>query len=315
MERSAIQRQDRAIREMKAVFSTTQAEVVVRAVDIIMEDVAKTSDITALREVIGELAQSQLRSELRIGKLEWAIEELALSHKRSEERLDRIEKIVKELALSHKRSEDRLDRIEKVVEELAQAQKRTEERVEELAQAQKRTEVRVEELAQAQKRTEDRLDRIEKVIEELAQAQKRTEIAMQDLRTAVGSLANTFGFSLEEFVADLLPPYIAHFHNISVGKLERKYLDVAEFPSEEIDLFGDGFIEGKPVTLLVECQATIGGGSVKELAEKFERVVPYLDNQDVIKIVVAMNIHPSAFPIAEKYQILLIPYRRVMRGE
>ena len=167
---------------------------------------------------------------------------------------------------------------------------------------------------------EQRMDRMEIKLEELSQAQKSTdesvkrlEISIQALRVAVGSLANTFGFNLEEFVADLLPPYLYHVHNIDIDRLERTYLEAKSFPYEEIDLYGDGIAEGKVVTLLVECQTTVGGGAIKDLAEKFERVIPTLPNQNVIKIVVALNIHPTAFSIAETYQILLIPYRNFYR--
>ncbi|GBC85157.1 hypothetical protein HRbin11_01603 [bacterium HR11] len=91
-------------------------------------------------EVIGQLAEAQRRTEVRLESLAARVEELAEAQRRTEVR----------------------------VEELAEAQRRTEVRVEELAEAQRRTEVRVEELAEAQKRTEAQVALLRKDLGRLA---------------------------------------------------------------------------------------------------------------------------------------------------
>jgi myosin heavy subunit len=141
----------------------------------------RREDFDQLRNVVGELAEAQRRTEQRV-------EELAEAQRRTEQRVERLETIVTELAEAQRRTEQRVERLETIVTELAEAQRRTEQRVErletivtELAEAQRRTEQRVEELAEAQRRTEQR-------VEELAEAQRRTEQRVEELAAGLNRL-------------------------------------------------------------------------------------------------------------------------------
>ncbi len=142
-------------------------------------------------KTIGELAEAQKRTEIRLN-------ELAEAQKKTEQRLDSLtEKVealaeaqkrteikINELAEAQKRTEQRLDSLTEKVEALAEAQKKTEIRLNELAEAQKKTEIRLNELAEAQKKTEQRLDSLTEKVEALAEAQKRTEIKVNELAEA-----------------------------------------------------------------------------------------------------------------------------------
>ena len=142
-------------------------------------------------KTIGELAEAQKRTEIRLN-------ELAEAQKKTEQRLDSLtEKVealaeaqkrteikINELAEAQKRTEQRLDSLTEKVEALAEAQKKTEIRLNELAEAQKKTEIRLNELAEAQKRTEQRLDSLTEKVEALAEAQERTEIRLNELAEA-----------------------------------------------------------------------------------------------------------------------------------
>jgi len=92
----------------------------------VYEEIAQTvtkKEFTELKEIIGDLAQAQNRTEKRLN----------------------------ELAQAQRRTENRL-------EELAQAQKRTEERLEELATAQMKTERALNRLIEDHRQTRERLE-------------------------------------------------------------------------------------------------------------------------------------------------------------
>ncbi len=205
-----------------------------------------------------------------------------------------------------------------------------------LAQAQARTEARVEELAQAQARTDERLTRVENVVEKLAQAQARTEARVEELAQAqmqtevalknlsvridnlaaqVGGLSNRFGFSLEEFSQALLPPWLEHYYGITDLYLERSYLKLPFGEYVEADLAGEGKRDGEPLLVLVECRSMIGGSETRRLAAKMEHTVAQWQDTPRVsfRAIVAMNVHPTAVPVAEELGIVLIPYSKLNR--
>jgi len=96
---------DRIIHKLEEVFDHRQAKILAEVILESYNNLVKVSDFSELKAIVGDLAQAQNRTEMRV-------EELAQAQQRTEMR----------------------------VEELAQAQNRTEMRVEELAQAQQRTE-------------------------------------------------------------------------------------------------------------------------------------------------------------------------------
>ena len=136
---------------------------------------------------------------------------------------------------------------------------------------------------------------------------------LTELRRAVGSLANTFGFSLEEFVAALLPPYLENQGAISQLTLERRYFTLADGQREEVDLVGSGQRAGQPLLVLVECRTTIGGGEMRRLARKLTAITATLTDREVVKIVVAMNLHLTREEAAQETGISAIPYSRINR--
>ncbi len=231
------------------------------------------------------------------------------------ENLGTLVEVTTRLAQAQARTDERLTRVENVVEKLAQAQARTEARVEELAQAQARTEARVEELAQAQARTDES-------IKVLTQAQMQTEVAlknlsvrMDNLAAQVGGLSNRFGFSLEEFSQALLPPWLEHYYGITDLYLERSYLKLPFGEYVEADLAGEGKRDGEPLLVLVECRSMIGGSETRRLAAKMEHTVAQWQDTPRVsfRAIVAMNVHPTAVPVAEELGIVLIPYSKLNR--
>ena len=66
------------------------------------------------------------------------------------------------------------------------------------------------------------------------------------------------------------------------------------------------------LTALVECHVTLGG-EVRRLAEKLEVVTATLGSREMLKVIVAMNIHPTAEQAAQETGVLLVPYSRINR--
>jgi len=198
---------------------------------------------------------------------------------------------------------------------LAQALARTDERL-------TRVEIAVEKLAEALARTDERLTRVEIAVEKLAQAQAKTEVAIQklsarmdNLAAQIGGLANQFGFSLEEFSQALLPPWLEHYYGITDLQLERSYLKLSSGEYVEADLAGEGKRDNKSLLVLVECHAALGGGETRRLAEKMERAIAQWKDtpRESFRAIVAMNIHPTAIPVAAELGVVLIPYSKINR--
>jgi hypothetical protein len=72
------------------------------------------------------------------------------------------------------------------------------------------------------------MGKLEVAMTALAEAQQRSTVRLGDLQVAVGSLANTFGFSLEEFTAALLPPFLLRHYSLAVSDLERRFFDLPD---------------------------------------------------------------------------------------
>jgi len=282
---------------------------------------------SALVQVLDSIRKAELQRaddtrELKHGlvRVEAAVEKLADAQQASEGRLTRVESAVERLTEAHQASEGRLTRVESAVERLTETQQRTEQQMSELTKAQQRTEQKMSELADAQQRTEQQMSeftkaqqRTEKQMSKLADAQERTEKVMANLGQMVGSLVNTFGFNFEEFVAALLPPYLKRHFGVADLTLDRRYFDLGEGYPEEVDLAGEGQRDGQPITVLVECHSTIGGSETRRLDDKLGAIATSLAPRQAARVIVAMNVHPTAEQAAQETGVWLIPYSRINR--
>ena len=207
---------------------------------------------------------------------------------------------ISELAEAQKRTEAR-------VEELAEAQKRTEARVEELAEAQKRTEARVEELAEAQKRTEMRLDSLIQRVEELAEAQVKTERILASvlkeqgrMRKEIGGLANSFGYMLENEGIRALPAILKREKGINITVMDRRFVVYPDGGYDEINIYGEGMLEGQKVYVVGEAKSQLG----KKDVTRFSRLLSRFSNlvkSPVIPVVVTHSVHPDVAAYARDF--------------
>jgi len=113
----------------------------------LLEEVERQREVSITKKEFLEFAKTTEENFQKVWK---TIGELAEAQKRTEIRLN-------ELAEAQKKTEQRLDSLTEKVEALAEAQKRTEIRVNELAEAQKRTEVEIRKLGIGLRRTREQI--------------------------------------------------------------------------------------------------------------------------------------------------------------
>ncbi len=126
-------------------------------------------------------------------------------------------------------------------------------------------------------------------------------------------LLKSLGLDLEEFVAALLPPYVEKHAGITDLLLERRFFELNGGQPEEVDLVGEGQRQGQPVVVLAECRTTLGGSEMRRIARKLEAVAATMPNQEVVKIVVVMNLHPTGAEAVQETGMWAIPYSRINR--
>ena len=245
------------------------------------EEAVTKHEFNELKDVVRQLAEAQLKTEVRLDNLTVKMEELAEAQKKTEARLDRLTVKVEELAEAQKRTEAR-------VEELAEAQKRTEARVEELAEAQKRTEARVEELAEAQKRTE-------KEVAVLARGLKTT-------REQVGGLSRSMAYALENEAYRKLPAFLEANHGIRV----QDRIIRADVADEEINFFARALQGDKPVVLVGESVLRLDDASkLRSLRRKLQKVGAVVA-EEPLPIIVTHYAKPKVLEKAREAGILVI---------
>ncbi len=294
---------------LSGVFATEQVDALAQVFDRIVGDDGERgtmgSDLRSLTRSTNRIADLQARTELRMeelaatqGRTELRMEELATAQGRTELRME-------ELATAQGRTELRM-------EELATAQGRTELQMERLADALDRTDRHVEQLAVAQGRTEVAVKDLAVLTGELQVAQRNTDISLGRLSQQVGSLSNDFGLNLEDFSGALLPSWLDRHHGLGGLVFERRYAVLLDGAVDEIDLMATGERDGRPVTVLAEVKARLGGSEARRMADKLDRVADALQVA-VVKVIVGMATHPSAQEALRERDILLIPYTWINR--
>ena len=246
-------------------------------------------------KTIGELAEAQKRTEIRLN-------ELAEAQKKTEQRLDSLTEKVEALAEAQKRTEIKIN-------ELAEAQKRTEQRldsltekVEALAEAQKKTEIRLNELAEAQKKTEIRLN-------ELAEAQKRTEVEIRKLgiglrrtREQIGGLARSVAYALENEAFRKLPAFLKERYQIEViDNIIR-----AEIEGEEINILGQVKKDGQEMMLVGEAVLKLDDRRKLKLLSDKVQLVKETYGKGVIPIIITHFAKKNILERAKNAGIIIV---------
>ncbi|WP_438318075.1 hypothetical protein ACP6EK_03725 [Candidatus Caldatribacterium sp. SIUC1] len=253
--------------------------------ELVKVEKRREEDFTRLIGHVEKLTEAQKRTEERI-------EALAEAQRRTEERVDKLTETVEALTEAQKRTEER-------IEALAEAQRRTEERVdkltetvEALTEAQKRTEERIEALAEAQRRTEERVDKLTETVEALTEAQKRTEEEIRNLtaglkrtREELGGLSRSFSYAFENEAYRMLPRVLQEKYGFRVTE---RFVRI-DIGGVEVNFFGKGEREGKPVYFVGEAKIRLDDGKERvfqELEQKAKAVQKEYEATGIVKILV-----------------------------
>jgi len=230
---------------LQPTFTADQAELIANLHVEMHDQLVTKHDFAELREVVGQLAGAQQRTEVKI-------EQLAEAQQRTELK----------------------------VEQLAEAQQRTELKVEQLVEAQQRTELQVEHLVEAQKQTEHCVRGIittqqtmQQAIVDLATNVTRAESSIKDLAKQVGGLAATAGGNLEAYASERIPEVLAERFGFVVESCGTESIKVGE-KSYEFDAVLRGMIEGQPVVVLCEVKTNISESEVRGFLRIVDRVRP-----------------------------------------
>ncbi len=288
--------------------------------DLAAAQVRTEALLESLAAKVEQLAQAQVQMQQRLDSLSMKVEQLAEAQARTEARLEelaaaqaRTEKRLEEVAAAQAKTEARLDSLTAKVEQLAEAQARTEARLEELAAAQARTEARLEELAAAQARTEARLEelaaaqaRTEKRLEELAAAQAKTEkvvrglvVDMREVKKQLGGLSNTVGYGLEDRAIRALPAILKDRMGLDVGVMDRRFLEYPDGKDDEINIYGEGVLDGEPVVVVGESKAHLGPKDVDRFKKMLERVHTHVGRR-LVPLLVVYSVRPKVEEYARR---------------
>ena len=232
------------------------------------------------------------------------------------------------LVESHAELVNRADfhKLTEVVHDLAEAQKRTEMRVEELADAQKQTEIHVDELARSQqemrvtmqemqasqREMQGSLQAMQASQQEMQASQQEMQRAITDLAKQVGGLSNAVGANLEDFACDLVPELLEkywRFVTVSAGPEE---LTTADGVGREFDVVVRGTIDGRPVTVLCETNATVSTTEVSKFLRIVEKVRDAYPGEDIRPLFFGYKANSAARGLITQSNAAMIFTRGVM---
>ncbi len=214
-----------------------------------------------------------------------AVKDLAAAQVRTEALLESLAAKVEQLAQAQVQMQQRLDSLSMKVEQLAEAQARTEARLEELAAAQARTEKRLEELAAAQAKTE-------KVVRGLV-------VDMREVKKQLGGLSNTVGYGLEDRAIRALPAILKDRMGLDVGVMDRRFLEYPDGKDDEINIYGEGVLDGEPVVVVGESKAHLGPKDVDRFKKMLERVHTHVGRR-LVPLLVVYSVRPKVEEYARR---------------
>ncbi len=264
-------------------------------VEVLSQEMGERLTKKEFQEFVARFEAFAERTEENFRKVWQAINELTEAQKRTEERVGILEQKIIELAEAQKRTEERLNILEQKIIELAEAQKRTEERLNILEQ-------KIIELTEAQKRTEEEFRRVWQAINELAKGQKRLEEEVRLLKVRVEGLSDTVGYTLENRAYKTLPAILKEHGIIVEGRLRRCYLRLAG-KDRQVNIYGHGLREGKPLLILGEAKTRIS----KKKVSRFERLAELVEKEEGLpsfRLIVAHDFPPAVEALLKERGIL-----------
>ena len=145
---------------------------------------------------------------------------------------------------------------------------------------------------------------LKEAVKELGEAEKRTEIEIKTLTITVknmqkqlGGLSNTVGYELEDRFYHIFPRILKEDFNVDIkGGIERRFIVYPSGKDDEINIYGEGVLEGREVYIIGESKAQIGKSDVRVFTKLLKRVKGHL-GKEIIPILLCYLLHP----VVEKF--------------
>lgn len=144
-----------------------------------------------------------------------------------------------------------------------------------------------------------RTDRPKDVPDRLAEGRARTDAAVQALTKEVARLVEVCGLLPEDRAREDGPAYLAQRYGIQIAQLERRSFTV-DGQEIEVDFYGTGQRDGKPVAVVGQFRDRIYGLDVETVVRQADRLAPQLPGAPVV-VLFGFVIHPSAREAASRH--------------
>jgi hypothetical protein len=240
---------------------------------------------------------------------------------RLEAAVERQSEHIAQLAAAQSRTDERLDKLVTITTGLAEAQVRTEEnlavltrrvdglteRMDQLAERMDQLTERMDQLAERMDQLTERMDQLAERMDQLTEEVGILKYGFQQFRKNFGAMTHNWGHSLEDKAIAALPRLLLRDHGVTVtGPLVRDYLETGKGRRIEINIWGSGLKEGKPVEIIGEAKSRLGRGHVVRFLAQVELIRLRLD-KDVLPVLIAFLATPEARDYARERGIIYYP--------
>ncbi len=143
-------------------------------------------------------------------------------------------------------------------------------------------------------------------MEQLAEAQVKTEkvvrglvVDMREVKKQLGGLSNTVGYGLEDRAIRALPAILKDRLGLDVRAMDRRFLEYPDGKDDEINIYGEGVLEGEPVVVIGESKAHLGPKDVDRFRKMLERVRAHLGRR-LVPLLVVYSVRPKVEEYARR---------------
>jgi predicted nuclease with TOPRIM domain len=267
----------------RLVAAQTRADERIEKLVMVVADLAEAQVRTALG--LENLARAQARTEENLSVLGKRMDQLT-------ERVDRLAERMDQLAV-------RMDQLTERVDQLTVRMDQLTERVDRLAERMDQLTVRMDQLTERVDLLTVRMDRLAERMEQLTGEVVALKHGLRETRKDVGALMHNWGHSLEDKAMNALPPLLLRDHGISVlGRLRRDHLELSPGHYVEINIWGNGTKNGKPVEIIGEAKSRLNCGHVDKFSARVEMIAKHL-GREVAPVMIAFLTAPGARRYAE----------------
>jgi len=108
----------------------------------------------------------------------------------------------------------------------------------------------------------------------------------------LGGLANSFGYMLENEAIRFLPGILKREKGIEIQVMDRRYIVYADGQDDELNIYGEGLLEGKKVYVIGESKSQLGKKDLNRFHKLVERVSEHLQAK-LYPVIVTRSVHPK----------------------